>query len=215
MKKVTTLFDLDGTLIDSTPAILEGFNYAYEYFGTKKPKQEDITRLIGYPLDIMFAKLGIDESLAMSYVEAYKSHYSKIAKEKTTLLKGAKEAIELASEFSNVGIVTTKTSRYSKILLEHFDVLKYLHVIVGREDVKNPKPDAEPINKAVETLNVDKKNTWMIGDTVLDLMAAKNSNVNSVALLCGYGMKEDLEKYTKNIFPDPLSATKFLQNLYS
>jgi len=56
---MTILFDLDGTLIDSTDAILESFEVAYDTSGDTVLDSEDIKSLIGYPLDIMFEKLGI------------------------------------------------------------------------------------------------------------------------------------------------------------
>jgi len=56
---MTILFDLDGTLIDSTDAILEGFEVAYDTFGEISPDDEEIKSLIGYPLDVMFERLGI------------------------------------------------------------------------------------------------------------------------------------------------------------
>jgi len=56
----TILFDLDGTLIDSTDAILESFGVAYETFGRVVPEDDMIKKLIGHPLDLMFTMLGID-----------------------------------------------------------------------------------------------------------------------------------------------------------
>ena len=54
MKK-TILFDLDGTLIDSTPAILDGFGAAFRAHGEPAPKPEAVKALVGHPLDVMFA----------------------------------------------------------------------------------------------------------------------------------------------------------------
>ena len=94
---MTILFDLDGTLIDSTDAILEGFVASYENFGRTPPDEEDIKPLIGYPLDVMFQKLGITKDV-WSYVEAYKKHYRIISRSHTTLLPLAKEAIKEARD---------------------------------------------------------------------------------------------------------------------
>ena len=54
---------------------------------------------------------------------------------------------------------------------------------------------------------------WMIGDTKLDLIAAKQANINSIGVLCGYGDKEELGKYTQYIESDSLSAVKFIKSL--
>lgn len=206
------LFDLDGTLIDSTDAILESFHHSCHIHKFPRQKDEDIKALIGYPLDIMYENLGVNRDEIENFVATYKEHYRDISTLKTELLKNAKEAVELASKFATLGIVTTKTGRYSRILMEHFGLMDYFEVLIGREDVKNPKPDAEPIIKALESLDTKNREIWMIGDTKLDLIAAKNANVNSIAVLSGYDDEETLKMFTDVIFNDALEAAKYLQD---
>jgi len=86
-------------------------------------------------------------------------------------------------------------------------------VLIGREDVEMPKPDAEPILKALESFNFKGKDVYMIGDTKLDLLSAKNAKVNSIAVLCGYGKKEELQKYTNIILDDAIQAVKYLKSM--
>ncbi|RLA78681.1 MAG: HAD family hydrolase, partial [Epsilonproteobacteria bacterium] len=64
------LFDLDGTLIDSTEAILESFGVAFESFGVAVPEDALIEAEIGHPLDVMFMTLGVDEERVWDYVDA-------------------------------------------------------------------------------------------------------------------------------------------------
>jgi phosphoglycolate phosphatase len=206
---MTILFDLDGTLIDSTDAILEGFEVAYETFGEVAPDTDDIKSLIGYPLDDMFEKLGIKGD-KWDYVEAYKKHYRIISRAKTTLLPLAREALEEASKFATLGVVTTKTGHYSEELLEHMGVMHYFDVLIGRENVENPKPHAEPIHKAIKHLDASYESTWMVGDTILDLCSAKNAGVKSVGVLCGYGKKSELIKQTKYITDNAYDAVKLI-----
>lgn len=196
---MTILFDLDGTLIDSTEAILESFHNSFEVFKKSHPSDEDIKLMIGHPLDVMYASLGVEEHLVWDMVAAYKEHYRKISTQKTRLLPFAKEAVELASKSARLGIVTTKTGRYSKILMEHFGLMQRFEVLIGREDVQNPKPHPEPIQKALDFLNVSKEDCWMIGDTRLDLISAKNAGVKSIAIISEYEPLEELKKHTNII----------------
>jgi len=207
---MTILFDLDGTLIDSTDAILEGFEVAYETFGELAPDSQDIKSLIGYPLEDMFEKLGCKGD-KWDYVDAYKKHYRIISRAKTTLLPLAREAIENASKIAQLGIVTTKTASYSEELLEHIGIMKYFDVLIGRESVKNPKPHAEPIHKAIKLMDASYESTWMIGDTLLDIYSAKNAGVKSVGVLCGYGKRIDLEKEANYIADNAFDAIKFIK----
>ncbi len=208
---MTILFDLDGTLIDSTDAILEGFEVAYNTFGEPAPYSEDIKSFIGYPLDIMFERLGCKGD-KWDYVDAYKKHYRIISRAKTSLLSLAREAIEEARRFATLGIVTTKTAKYSEELLEHMGVMHHFDVLIGRESVENPKPHAEPIHKAIKHLDASYESTWMIGDTLLDIHSANSAGIKSIGVLCGYGKKNELEKYTKYITDTAFDAVKLINS---
>ena len=215
-KNKIILFDLDGTLIDSTDAILSTFNHSFQELNFDfKGNDEDIKSLIGYPLDIMYARLGVEESKVWDFVDAYKNRYRIISKEQTTLLKNAYEAVELASKIARVSVVTTKTRAYTMPLLEHFNIAQFFEIVTGRENVQNPKPHPEPILTTLEQMNYDKKlhDVWMIGDTKLDLIAANDANINSIGLLCGYGEEEELRKYTNFIETTALDAIKYLKSL--
>ena len=205
------LFDLDGTLIDSTEAILEGFRVVFEKFNKKYPGDAEVKKLIGLPLDVMFSHLGIKENV-WDYVNEYKKHYRKISKEKTVLLPGAEEAIRLASTFARLGIVTTKTALYSKELLEHFGVMDYFEVLIGREDVSNPKPHPEPILKALHLMNANKETSWMIGDTCLDMISAKDAGINYVGVKFEYESEKNLKKCADIVKKDVFEAVKYIQS---
>ena len=214
-KNKIILFDLDGTLIDSTDAIISTFNHSFKELNYDfKGNDEDIKSLIGYPLDIMYKELGVDEEKVWDFVDAYKNRYRMISKEQTTLLENAYEAVELASQFARVSVVTTKTRAYTMPLLEHFDIEKFFEIVTGRENVQNPKPHPEPILVTLEQMNYDKDlhDVWMVGDTKLDLIAANEANINSIGVLCGYGEKEELLQYTKYVKNNSLDAVNFINN---
>ena len=204
------LFDLDGTLIDSTEAILESFGVAFKKFNDELPDDELIKSQIGHPLDHMFLTLGVSENKVWDYVDAYKQHYRKISCAKTLLLPKAREAVILASKYATLGVVTTKTAKYSRELLEHMDLMVYFDVLIGREDVKNPKPHPEPIHKALLKLPTVTTEVWMIGDTCMDMLCARDANVGSVGVTCGYGDLESLLKCSDNIYQNTFDAVTFI-----
>jgi len=210
------LFDLDGTLIDSTEAILEGFDVAFKTFNKKTPSNKEIKRLIGLPLDIMFEKLGVSRDKVWDFVEVYKKHYRKISIQKTKLLPFSKEAVIKASKFARLGIVTTKTARYSQELMEHFGLMKYFEVLIGRENVENPKPHPEPILRAIHLMNANKESTFMVGDTCLDMVSAKESGVFGVGVKGEYTPLEELKKCANIVKNNVLEAVEFIssKNLY-
>lgn len=211
--KTVILFDLDGTVIDSTEAILDGFRVAFETFGGEVPSDEMIEKEIGYPLENMFLTLGVEKDKVDAHVHAYKMHYRVISCDKTVLLEGAREAIIEASKFATLGVVTTKTGEYSSILLEHMELMKYFDVLIGREHVENPKPDKEPILKALAKLEHDKSKTWMIGDTCMDINSASNAGVNSIAVTSGYATRSILEECTSIICKNIEEAIEIIKKI--
>jgi phosphoglycolate phosphatase-like HAD superfamily hydrolase len=209
------LFDLDGTLIESTNAIVSTFYHSFKELDYKfKGNDDDIKSLIGYPLDIMYKELGVEENKINDFIASYKNRYRVISIEQTTLLDSAFDAVQLAKQIGRVSVVTTKTRMYTIPLLEHFGIAQYFEVVTGRENVENPKPHPEPILVTLEQMNYDKNlhDVWMIGDTKLDLIAANAAGVKSIGVLCGYGEETELKEYTAFIQNDALSAINFLKN---
>jgi phosphoglycolate phosphatase len=216
-KNITILFDLDGTLIDSTDAILESFDYAF-----KKQKfnfggdNEEIKSHIGYPLDIMFENLGVEKNRVTDFVASYKENYKEIYEQKTVLLDSAKESVELASNFARLAVVTTKTTNYTIPLLKKLGIFEYFETIIGRQEVKNPKPDPEPIQTALKNMGIaSSRDVFMIGDTKLDLIAANRASISSCGVLCGYGYKKELCCYTPYVTTNALEAVKLIKSTIS
>jgi len=207
---VIILFDLDGTLIDSTEAILESFHTSFEIYGYQAPSDDAITGLIGHPLDVMYRELGVPEAEVWNFVTTYKEQYRHIFKTKTTLLEHAVDAVALAYQHARLGVVTTKTGSYSRELLEHFQIMHYFELLIGREDVEYPKPHAQPIEKALAFFTCKKDQCWMIGDTRLDLASAKNASIRGVGVLSGYDSKEQLLTYSDVVKKDALEAVKYI-----
>lgn len=214
MKRTVILFDLDGTLIDSTEAILSCFDDSFKHFGLPTPPEEDIKALIGHPLDFMYAHLGVPQEQVWDFVDVYKEHYRERSKPMTKLLPHAREAIEEASSFARLGVVTTKTGLYSKILLEHMGIMDRFEVLIGREDVTHPKPHPEPVLKALHKMEVSyRENVWMVGDTCLDMVSAKDAQIRGVGVLCGYGKREELVRCSDYLQNDAFCAVGLINEL--
>ena len=212
MKKII-LFDLDGTLIDSTEAILESF---YHSLSTHNEVVDIVDAMIlaqiGHPLATMFEALGVAAASVDKHVTTYKLYYREISCAKTFMLPNAVEALQEASQYARLGVVTTKTGHYSRELLEHFGVMHYFEVLVGFENVSNPKPHAEPILTALKQMNAGMEDVWMIGDTTLDLEASRNAGVNAVGVLSGYHNHEQLSSFDFAITHDSLEAVRHIQH---
>ena len=212
MKKII-LFDLDGTLIDSTEAILESFYHSLKHHEeVENVTDEMITSQIGHTLQSMFSGVGISEENIEAHVATYKLHYREISCQKTFMLPNAIEAIQEASKFARLGIVTTKTGHYSRELMEYFGVMDYFEVLIGFENVANPKPHPEPILTALNQMGAGKENVWMIGDTRLDLESSQRAGISAVGVLSGYDNFKQLSTFDFIIQNDVLEAVRSIEN---
>ena len=207
-EKHIVLFDLDGTLLDSIDGIYHSFIHACG--AAFSPTRDEVRSLIGLPLVEMFIAVGFEPKEAQDRAIAYKNHYRKIYLQETKLLPNVIESLIMASGFAHLGVVTTKTAQYSKQILQHFDILKFFSVVIGSEDVQHPKPSAEPILKALCSLPIaPKEQVFMIGDTIYDLEAAQNAQINGVWVRSGYGV--GLESSANASFDNVYDAVKALR----
>jgi len=79
--------------------------------------------------------------------------------------------------------------------------------------VTHPKPHPEPVLKALHQMDVQyKEGVWMIGDTCLDMVSASDAGIGGVGVLSGYGKKEELERCSKFLQNDALSAIKLIKS---
>lgn len=211
MREKILLFDLDGTLIDSTQAILESFINASLFFGYNfKGREQEIQALIGHPLREMFIKMGLPQGEIEECVKLYRSNYERIYLEKTILLPKVKDSFQTLPSSYLLGVVTSKSSFFSKKILENLEMLHYFFRVVGIDDVSEPKPSAEPIFKALEGLEYDKSQVYMIGDTFFDMQSAKNADVVGIGVQGKYD--KNLREYTDFVFEDMQQALEYIKH---
>ena len=204
------LFDLDGTLIDSTQAILESFINASLFFGFNfKDKEQEIQALIGSPLREMFVKMGLPQEEIEECVKLYRSNYERIYLQKTILLPKVMDSFKTLPSSYLLGVVTSKSSFFSKKILENLGMIDYFFRIVGIDDVNEPKPSAEPILRALEGLEYDRSKVYMIGDTFFDMQSAKNADVVGIGVQGKYD--KNLREYTDFVFEDIQQALDYIK----
>ena len=214
MKEKIILFDLDGTLIDSTEAILDSFKKSYESLNLPYPGDDIVKEQVGHPLPDMFASLGLNQDLIDLAVKRYKENYRRVHTTKTVLIDGAKEAVERAYSFAKLAVVTTKTGKYSIELLQHFGLLKYFEVVIGSEDVKYHKPHPEPIITALKKMNTTpSESVYMIGDTCMDMESAKSANIKSIAVEFIYEDIDRLKECSTIVYKNVKEAVEYIYKL--
>ena len=188
----TVTFDLDGTLIDSTDAIVESFMYTFDVIGEPRPPRDAIVNSIGYTNEQQFAKLSPHDPDDCARI--YRAHYELHACAKTTLLPGCREALAaLQAEGIRIGFGTSKQRKYAEMILDHLGVLDCFEVRIGPDDVTHPKPHPEAVLKALTLFGVAPSQMIFVGDMHFDVLASQAAGVRCLAVATGYATRAELE----------------------
>ena len=179
----TILFDLDGTILDSKELIFSSFVYTFEKFRPDyQLTDEELESFFGPTLQQSFSRYSTDQAEIDEMIKTYReynvSHHDEIVKP----IYGAKALIKtLHQKGYKLGVVSSKKTDLVKRGLEVIGVKDYMDVILGFDEVKNPKPAPDGILKAIETL--ESKNALYVGDTPSDIAAGKAANIKTCGCL--------------------------------
>lgn len=181
MKVNTLLFDLDGTLIDTNELIIASFLHTLNKYYPEKYKREDAIQFIGPPLYDTFVE--IDQERVEELISTYREHNLSHHDQLVTEFEGVFETIEtLYKKGYKLGIVTTKLRHTVNMGLKLTKLDQFFDVVVTLDDVKNAKPDPEPIEKALEQLNAKPEETIMVGDNHHDILAGQNAGTKTAGV---------------------------------
>tara|TARA_B100000963_G_C22615729_1_gene667239 strand:+ start:1479 stop:2084 length:606 start_codon:yes stop_codon:yes gene_type:complete len=182
------VFDLDGTLIDSSRSILESHEAAWKSVNAKCPPKEKILKLTGLPLIDIMQKLGPEydpQALAKVYSQTYIE-----ATKHERLFDGVTEL--LANKF-RAAVATGKSQRGADRVVRHFGFEGRFEVILGGNSVPNPKPNPDLLFSIMESTGT--KDLIMVGDTTYDLEMANAAGVRGVGVSWGHHPSELLCKW--------------------
>lgn len=170
------LYDLDGTIQDSVPLIVESFRKAYEIvLGECTRTDADLMSYIGRPLRDSFESH--DEETADRLVEVYLEYNGKRMREGVIqLFPGIRESLELIKgKGITQGIVTAKRRDSAMVTIDLLDIGIYFEVMVFSEDTKRSKPFGDPLIEAAGRLGVtDMSRVLYVGDARSDLLCARD-----------------------------------------
>lgn len=187
------IFDLDGTLIDSSAGVIEATNYGLRSIGEPERGGAEIRRYIGYPLEEMFNAFS-----SGSYKEFWKYFQEKarvtVAAASVPINGADKVVRELSKRGYNMAVGTTKIRIHIEKILRKHDWQDIFQYYAGADDVSKVKPNPEVFVKLLNEMSVKPENTLVIGDTVNDVYAAKAASLSVIAVRSPYdGRDGELE----------------------
>lgn len=198
MNYSTYLFDFDYTLADSSRGIVTCFQHVLQRNGYLQVADTTIKRTIGKTLEESFTILtGVTDS---ERLEEFRKQYVKEADvymtANTFLFPETIQTLTaLKNAGANVGIISTKYRYRIKELLDHHLPDGVIDIIVGGEDVKQPKPSPEGLLLAIERLQADKTQVLYIGDSTVDAETAQSAGVDFAGVTHGVTTAHELACY--------------------
>jgi len=187
------IFDLDGTLIDSIPDVLNAVNRLLIEEERRAISNKQIRTLVGkgaqFMLEGAFKITGspIPEIEVSEHVQRYLRFYEEFPANDTIIYSCVRDVLdELYSEKIKMGICSNKPSRMVEIVLAELDLLKYFVAKIGGDNFPYPKPDGRHILHVQSLMGVGNRVVY-VGDSMIDKMAADDASIPVVLVNYGYG----------------------------
>ena len=199
MKYSTFIFDFDYTLADATSGIVSCFNHAFTKLDLPECDRESIKKTVGLPLDKAFTELtkNKDEVMLNRFKILFREKADEIMSRSTVLYEGTAGILaQLKENGFGTGIVTTKYRYRIVETLNMHGILDLIDIVIGGEDVKDPKPSPEGLLHAIDRLGVQKGNVLYIGDSLVDAEAAFKANIDFAAVVTGTTKADDFLQYS-------------------
>ena len=202
VQKLTILLDLDGTLIDTAPDLMNAHNYVMKKFGYETKTTEDIRQLVGKGAASLIGRsvwgqakkeLGQinDQSLKKEMVKEFIDYYGKNIAVESKLVKGAKEFLDWAKKNNiSMGVCTNKQDYLAIDLLKQIKIYDYFEFVAGSNTFDYCKPDPRHLTSVIEIIQGDIKKSLMIGDSETDAECARSAGIPFILLENGYTEKK-------------------------
>lgn len=194
----TILFDLDGTLTDSKLGIIRSFNYALRSYGMEEQDTAALEKFVGPPLRYSFMTLcGFSSDEADEAIRRYREYYLVKGMYENAVFPGIPELLQgLKSMGKTLAVATCKLTVQAKTILEYFQLADYFTVIAGSNQDGTRSNKDEVVRYCLDELNIHRYDgVVLVGDTKYDLEGAGKVGIDAIAVLYGYGKREELQKY--------------------
>ncbi len=194
-QKLTILFDLDGTLVDTAPDLMQAHNYVMKKFGYNEKKLDDIKHLAGKGAWLMmqrsFKEKINDEKLKKEMVGEFLNYYAKNIDNESKPIKGVVDFLKWAkSEKILMGVCTNKQERLAVDLLKKINLFEYFYYIAGCDTFDFNKPDPRHLTNVIDIIGGDIDKAIMVGDSEVDSQSATNAKIPFILVEDGYTEKK-------------------------
>jgi phosphoglycolate phosphatase len=221
-QKLTILFDLDGTLVDTAPDLMAAHNHVMKKFGYSTRSVDEIRNLVGKGASVLigrsiwgsakkeFSRI-TDEKIKNEMVKEFINFYGKNIVKDSKLIKGVLEFLKWAkSRNISMGVCTNKQEHLAIDLLKKIEIYDYFEYVAGGNTFEYCKPDPRHLTSIIEIMNGDIKKSLMVGDSENDADAAKSAGIPMILVEDGYTDKKIEQIYHNHLIKDFIGIEKIV-----
>ena len=221
-QKFTILFDLDGTLVDTAPDLMNAHNHVMKKFGYPTKSTDEIRNLVGKGAGAMigrsiwgqakkeFSKV-TDQKIKDEMVKEFVNFYGKNINNDSTLINGIKDFLKWCKDQNiSMAVCTNKQEYLSIDLLKKIGIYDFFEYVAGSDTFDYCKPDPRHLTTVVEILDGDIDKSLMFGDSETDANAAKAAEIPVILLENGYTEKNTTEIYHNHLIKDYVGVEKIV-----
>ena len=221
-QKYTILFDLDGTLVDTAPDLMNAHNHVMRKYGFPTKSTQEIRNLVGQGAGALIgrsiwgqAKKEFhsveDKKIKDQMSKEFVNFYGKNIINESTLINGVKEFLKWCKTHNiSMAVCTNKQEHLAIDLLKKIGIYDYFDYVAGSNTFDYCKPDPRHLTSVIEILDGDLKKTLMIGDSETDANAAKAASLPIILLENGYTEKNTDEIYHNHLIKDFIDIEKIV-----
>jgi phosphoglycolate phosphatase len=192
--KPALFFDLDGTLTDSGPGIMNCAQLALDHFAIPVENREILRAFVGPPLRVTFASFGIPEEKLDEAIRVFRSRYQTVGKFENLPYPGIPELLaKLAGEGYPLYVATSKPEVTAIEIMEHFQLDRYFRAICGATMDSSREKKADVIAYLLDQVGSPDA-ILMVGDTNFDVLGAAAHQIPTIGVTWGYGDLTELKE---------------------
>ena len=222
-QKFTILFDLDGTLVNTAPDLMEAHNYVMKKYGYDERELSDIKKLAGRGSKVMLTrsmhelaelsgKIKKSDNVIEEMTKDFIDYYSKNIVKKSTLKNGLINFLSWCKKNSiSMAVCTNKQEHLSIDLLKKIKIYDFFEYVAGGNTFSYNKPNPKHLTDTIEILGGNIKRSIMIGDSETDSNAAKAADIPFILVEDGYTEKKIEEIKHNHLVKDFVNMEKIIE----
>lgn len=208
------LFDLDGTLLNTTIGVIEAVKITIEQLNLKMPSEEILATFVGPPMQNSFMKhFGMEADKALECANLFRANYKEYSLFSAELYPNVIDLLSsLKQNGFKVAVATYKSHDNAMAILEKFGIMKFCDFAMG-SDLEGKLTKTDIVNECIKQLNSTKEETVLIGDSSADSKGALEAGIDFIGLTYGFGFKskEDLNNINHvAVFDNVSGLTEYL-----